>query len=198
MYGYKLGVNKDEITNGEAENKLNVVEGEVSNKDGSNMEATFTTQKYYMDDSSAKSAPVEADTIDSTSKTRGTNLKLVSAFLETKFQSDLTEKYELLLASTLKYNEKLVETINSENLLWKAENYKEFSHMSFKELNKFAGRNKKVKSKKFVSRDRKNLEKGNYIIKNKFKKKQNQVNINDIPENFNWKEKMSTPRSQVN
>jgi len=203
IYGYKLGVDKDQITNGEAENKMNVVEGVVEKKDSARQES-WESERYYMDDSSAsKSDLIEADTIDSRSSPQKSNLKLATAFLETNSKSDLSAKYEMLLASTLKYNEKLVETINSENLLWRAENYKEFSKMNFLELNKFAGRHKKVENLKITPRERefnvekKRLEAGGPNIKNQMKKKQSQTGIQDIPQNFSWKDKMSEPRSQV-
>jgi hypothetical protein len=204
IYGYKLGVNKDEITNGEAENKLNVVEGVVSRKEDSNSEEMYTSERYFMDDTNSKSEVIEADSIDSRSTPQKSNLKLPTAFLETKFKSDLSTNYEMLLASTLKYNEKLVETINSENLLWRAENYKEFSKMNFLELNKFAGRLKKVENLNKLPRDRlgsgdkKNPEMGGTSSKNLMRKKQSQIGIKDIPANFNWIDKMSEPRSQVN
>lgn len=218
MYGYKLGVNKDEVTNGEAENKLNVVQGEITrrNKDD---EGLYTQQKYYMDESSSNGEKVEADSFEAgstqssyikVSESGKNNLKKESAFLETKFESEFTEKNEMLLTSTttFTYNAMLVEAINSENLLFKAENYEEFSKMSFKELNKFAGRIKRLRNKKTSHKKRNGFsskkisELGSFIQKksNKLKiskDKENLMAINDIPENFSWAEKMSSPRSQV-
>jgi len=218
MYGYKLGVNKNEITNGEAQNKLNVVEGEITKKDASN-EVLYSTQKYYMDESSPKGEKVEPEVIESTApqsqyystfssdlasnNLKNKNLQKESIFLETKLLSDLKEKSELSLTTTAKFNEKFVESINSQNFLWKAENYEEFSHMSFKELNKFAGRNKKIKTRKSSHRERLGLgEKLNSnhmsssLNKNKFKRKE-KVENTEIPENFSWINYMTPARSQV-
>ena len=218
MYGQKLGVNKNEITNGEAQNKLNVVEGEITKKDGSN-EVLYSTQKYYMDESSTKGEKVEPDVVESTApqspyystspsnfasdNSKNKNLQKETVFLETKLLSDLTEKSELSLTTTGKFNEKFVETINSQKFLWKAENYKEFSHMSFKELNKFAGRNKKIKTRKSSYRERFGLGgkvNSNHMYSafntNKLKRKE-KAESNDIPENFTWNNLMTPPRSQV-
>jgi hypothetical protein len=218
MYGFKLGVNKDEVTNGEAQNKLNVVEGEISNRD-SNNESTFTQQRYYMDESSRNGEKVEADTIDvissmSSSSSAGVsgknNLKKETTFLETKFESELTDKNNMVLtsSSTFMYNSKLVNAINSENLLFKAHNYEQFSKMSFKELNKFAGRQKRVKNKRSTYKERFGLgsnkfsDLGSFIQQNSNKLKisresDKDIDINDIPEYFTWADKMSTARSQV-
>jgi hypothetical protein len=216
MYGYKLGINKDEITNGEAENKLNVVEGQITKKDSTD-EALYTSQKYYMDESSNKGEKVEPDVVESTapqsnyysthssSNSNNKNLQRESAFLETKLLSDSSEKSQLSLTTVSKYNKMLVETINLQNLLWKAENYEEFSNMSFKELNKFAGRNKKVKNRKSSYKERLGLGGKSYteysktgLNSKKLKRKEKEVNIIDIPENLSWADFMTPPRSQVN
>ena len=119
FYAEKLGVNPNEITNGEPGNKLLVVENTVqtvSNRvQNSNNEFNPT----------AMLSKQENDISDDE-----------TFFLESKVTN------HLMLSNQFKNHDEVVKRLNSMGNLWKAENYDQFKSMTIEELNKFAGRRK--------------------------------------------------------
>lgn len=124
FYAEKSGVNADEITNGEPGNKLLVVENTVqtiSNR-------VETTNDHF-----------SSTTMISKQETLGNEISDDETFF---LESKVTTK--LKLSSEFKNHEEVVKRLNSMGNLWKATNYHEFEGMTIGELNKFAGRSKKI------------------------------------------------------
>jgi hypothetical protein len=205
------------ITNGEAENKLNVLENQITSKDeennnnSSNSEnKTFNTVNIFFEKQESKGF-TEADIVD--------NISNESNFLQSKTYS----RNKLTLTAMFREHSKFVERVNAMNGMWKAENYDNFSKMTLEELNSFAGRKRKKNSRMslfsgrnifyndFEKQQKEEKEKDaelyypNKFLENASKKlrSNNKLKINDssdivLPEEFlEYKKHMSTPRSQV-
>lgn len=127
FFAHKNGVDHNQATNGEAENKLNVLENSVTSKDqGNNTEdRTFSTVNIFFE-KNANNESVEPDILD--------NMENEGNFLEAKSRNKMT------LTSKFKDHYMFVNRINSMNTFWKAENYEDFSNLTVEELNRFAGR----------------------------------------------------------
>lgn len=76
--------------------------------------------------------------VEDTVKSVSDDNQPVSSFIENKFQSYGMES----LTSEFKNHHEIVEKINSAQNMWEATLYSEFSDMTLKDLNKFAGRKK--------------------------------------------------------
>jgi len=79
------------------------------------------------------------------------------------------EKEKLELTSNFKDHAKVVERINSMNDLWKATNYEEFSKLTIKELNSFAGRRRHHHRSLFEKKRKYKKHKKTYRSKNRLK-----------------------------
>lgn len=219
--------NPDIPTNGEAENKLNVLENQITSKDeennnknnnngnSNNENRTFSTVNIFFEKQETKSI-IEPDIIE--------NISNESNFLESKANS----RNKLTLSAQFKDHSKFVERVNAMNGMWKAKNYENFSSMTLNELNSFAGRKRKKNSRmsllsgrNIFFNDFKNnndenekseeisftnrfLEGSSKKLKNNNRMKLNNFNLNDdssditLPEEFlEYRKHMSTPRSQV-
>ena len=117
------------VTNGEAENKLNVLENSVTSKSESNDELdeakTFSTVNIFFEKNQNEEA-VEPDILE--------NLENEGNFLESRSRNKMS------LTSKFKDHFIFVNKLNSMNTFWKAENYDNFSNLTVEELNRFAGR----------------------------------------------------------
>lgn len=207
--------NPDIATNGEAENKLNVLENQITNKEEDNNNSTnnenrtFSTVNIFFEKQENKSI-TEADIVD--------NISNETNFLESKTAS----RNKLTLTAQFREHSKFVERINAKNAMWKAENYDNFSSMTLEELNSFAGRKRKNNSRMSLLTGRniyfndfentneeseKNedlnypnrfLENGSKKLKSLNKIKRNESPDVPLPEEFlEYRKYMSTPRSQV-
>ena len=214
--------NPDIATNGEADNKLNVLENQITSKEeennnsySNNENRTFNTVNIFFEKQESKFI-TEADIVD--------NISNESNFLESKANS----RNKLTLTVQFKDHSKFVERVNAMNGMWKAENYDNFSTMTLEELNSYAGRKRKKNSRMSLLSGRniyfhnfknnneeyeKNeelkypnrfLESYSKKLKNNNKMKFNNLYLNDessdisLPEEFlEYKKHMSTPRSQV-
>ena len=129
FYATKNKVDSEQITNGEAENKLNVLENQITAKDdkSNNFRQQFSTVNIFFE--KQEKSLVEPDILD--------NKITEAVFLETKSREKLT------LHSKFKDHAKFVEKINAMNVMWKAHNYNQFSDMTIEELNSFAGRSRR-------------------------------------------------------
>jgi len=167
--GTKVGVDPNEVTNGEASNKQVVVEGSM-------------TEKTFLE----------------TNQTPREEIR----FMESKY----TERIEL--TANFKDHSKVVERINAENLSWKAAVYSEFEGKTVEQLNKLAGR-KKSRNGMFAdfslrSDQKKTMSKNSFHkfinsekrARKSLLRKPNRKN-EPMPEEFNWKEYMGPPKSQV-
>jgi hypothetical protein len=198
--GTKEGHTEDEVTNGEAENKQDVVEGSMKKKESEyeksflQRQQKFITPQYIYPQNEAR-------------------------FMESKFQN------KLQLSNTFKDHAKVVDRINTENLSWKAKNYEEFENLTIEEMNKFAG-NKKNKDGNYfdihfgTNKEKElnsensysyNNESGSGLESNMRKrdKKNSECDLEtirsrkiekyeDLPKNFVcWKKFMGSPKSQV-
>ncbi len=202
FFAEKVGVNPDEITNGEPGNKLIVVENTVqtvSNRAESNGDFNPTNMI-------SKQETVQNDINDDE-----------TFFLESKFTT------KIKLSSSFKDHEQVVKRLNSMGNLWKAANYDQYKDMTIEDLNNFAGRNRNkhqskieefrfkststsIKSDK-VKKDLSLLKKlSNYHLNHKktFLKTppqplaQSDSSYPDMPrEHTQWIKYMSEPRNQV-
>jgi ABC-type antimicrobial peptide transport system permease subunit len=202
FFAEKVGVNADEITNGEPGNKLIVVENTVqtvSNRAESNSDFNPTNMI-------SKQETVQNEINDDE-----------TFFLESKFTT------KIKLSSTFKDHDQVVKRLNSMGNLWKAANYEQYKDMTIEDLNNFAGRNKNkhhhkteefrlkststsIKSDK-VRKDLSLLKKlSNYHLNHKktFLKSppptlaQSDSSYPDMPrEHTQWIKYMSEPRNQV-
>ena len=218
FYARRNDVPNSEIaTNGEAENKLNVLENQITSKDqddnsssSHNENRTFSTVNIFFEKEQTKSI-TEPDIID--------NISNEINFLESRTNS----RNKLTLTAQFRDHSSFVERVNAMNGMWKAENYDNFSSMTLEELNSYAGR-KRMKNSKMSLLSGRNIyyndfenineenEKGedlNYPNKfiegaskklknnNKLRINENSVDIS-LPEEFlEYKKFMSIPRSQV-
>jgi hypothetical protein len=122
FYAEKMGVNADEITNGEPGNKLLVVENTVQ---------TISSRVERLNNYYSTTAMIsKQETLSNEINDDET------FFLESKAVS------ELKLTNEFKDHDRVVERLNSMGNLWKAANYDQFKSMSIQDLNKFAGRKK--------------------------------------------------------
>lgn len=202
FFAEKVGVNPDEITNGEPGNKLLVVENTVQtipNRGESN--GGFNPTNML-----SKEETVQNDINDDE-----------TFFLESKFTT------KLKLSTQFKDHDQVVKRLNSMGNLWKAANYDQFKEMTIEDLNKFAGRNKNkhqplteefrlksVSNSKKSHKVRKDLsllrKLSNYHLNHKktFLKRPKQTyaqtdsSYPDMPrEHTEWIKYMSEPRNQV-
>lgn len=217
FYGQKNNVENSEVaTNGEAENKLNVLENQISSRDNTNTKETptFDSVNIFFE-KQEKNSIVEPDIVD--------NMQTESNFLESKNES----RIKLTLHSQFKDHSQFVERINAMNLGWKAESYENFSGMTLEQLNNFAGRKKNYQKRmnlltgkdifvrqlkdidtseplyelnypnKFLENSIRKIR--NNRIKNVNPSSQNEIEEIEIPEEFlEYKKLMSPARSQVN
>jgi hypothetical protein len=126
FYGVKENANKDEVTNGEATNKLNVVEGIITKRN----------------DSAESNNILNTNSItpnDDIGEIRSLTNEIT--FLESETKVETLDKDKIQLNSEFKDHAKVVEHINSSDFLWKAENYEQFASMTLSELNRFADQN---------------------------------------------------------
>ena len=128
------------VTNGEAENKLNVLENSVTSKSESNDELdeakTFSTVNIFFEKNQNEEA-VEPDILE--------NLENEGNFLESRSRNKMS------LTSKFKDHFIFVNKLNSMNTFWKAENYDNFSNLTVEELNRFAGRKRSSHRKNTLS-----------------------------------------------
>jgi hypothetical protein len=226
FYGIKNNVEDYELaTNGEAENKLNVLENSITSKSDFNAneeldeKKTFSTVNIFFEKNQNEES-VEPDILD--------NIENEGNFLESSSRNKMT------LTAKFKDHFIFVNKLNSMNTFWKAENYENFSNLTVEELNRYAGRkrasnrknslfrgrniffgNEKVsdlsifEEKNFLESSVKKLKdvNNNIITKNvitdvkinsnKLKKNKKEEEIN-LPEQFlDYKNYMADPRSQV-
>lgn len=126
FFGHKLVDNYKEPTNGEADDKLIVVENVI------------------------KSAFIEKEAEIETEKNTYLKTFEQGRFMQTefnnKFENKFNNKFQMKTRSLLTLNaaftnhEEVVERINSMNLSWKAEVYNEFKGKTIADINKFSGR----------------------------------------------------------
>lgn len=171
FYGSKKGTNHDEVTNGEAPKKMVVVEGSMKEKVFLENKENIQNEQRFMD-----------------------------MELQTKFSTRLT------VTSQFKEHSKVVERINEMDLTWKATNYAEFENMTVEQLNKYAGRSKTknfsdinnlhTSEKKSSSNSNRRLY-SHSLSKKNFLKHKSHNKSQSIPLNFDWKDYMSEPKSQV-
>ena len=227
VYGEKQGVDKDEITGGEAENKLEVVQGKIIAKDdlSKNINNNSRNSKEEIkvitppvgDNSDDEKIEENIRKLEKQYSSTNANknkhkFKIERAFLESalNLESQSTTENKFLLTASFRDHSRFVNKINSMNYMWKAENYDQFSTMTLSELNRYAG--KKRFSSQSNTRNNKNgslshlhsgfkIRKKNTILfnlKDKFQfSKDSKNNSNDIPKNFSWAKLMTKPRSQV-
>ena len=203
FYAEKTGENPDQVTNGEASNKLLVFENTVTplNNRQENLNDLFSSPSLLSTQETLANQIEDDETF----------------FMETKATSHLE------LSSEFKDHDKVVERVNSMTNLWKAENYEQFKSLSIEDLNNLAGR-KKLKNVikqefrlKSVSTDNKShkikknlslLKKlSNYHLNHKksFLKNSEEgyypeadSKYSDMPkEHREWLKYMSPPRNQV-
>ncbi len=125
FYGHKIVPDYSKPTNGEATDKLIVLENSVK--------AAFIETKENEADKDSLFEIIKSERFMQTE----TNNKL-----ENKISSTVTTGFhtELKLTSEFTNHAEIVSRINSFNLGWKAEVYDEFKGMTIKELNKISGR----------------------------------------------------------
>ncbi len=184
FYAEKTGVDADKVTNEEVTNKLIVVGNSVKQKENNeDDEISFMENKIKLS---------TEEKIESHFSTE------LSSKLLNKFSADTENKVTTL------NSEKLVASINKMQTMWEATNYKEFSNMSLKELNSFAGRKKHHAhkhggEKKYIGKNFHFHSWLNHVESKKVNKKSNlKSNENyGMPENFlKWVPYMSEPRNQ--
>lgn len=219
FYAKRNDVPNPEIaTNGEAENKLNVLENQITSREDDNNNSsenqTFSTVNIFFEKQEKIKSIVEPDILD--------NVQNESNFLESRAHT----RNKITLHAQFKDHMKFVEKLNSMNGMWKAENYENFASMTVEELNSFAGRkrNKNSKMSLFSAKDiffnnnfvdtydeeselnnqSKFLESSLKKLKNSNRMKSNRSLSNkdsdeiELPEEYlEYKKYMSTPRSQV-
>jgi len=211
FFAVKNNVDYKMVTNGEAENKLNVLENSVTSKDDQQQDdnKTFSTVNIFFE-KNQKEESVEPDIMD--------NMENEGNFLESRSRNKMT------LTSKFKDHFMFVNRLNSMNTFWKAENYENFSNLTVEELNRYAGRKRASHKKNTLFKGR-NIFFGNEkgtsndlpVEKNflesstkKLKTKNNKIknpNVNRkndnedeivLPEQFlEYKKHMADPRSQV-
>jgi hypothetical protein len=213
FYAIKNNVDHDMVTNGEAENKLNVLENSVTSKSESNDELdeakTFSTVNIFFEKNQNEEA-VEPDILE--------NLENEGNFLESRSRNKMS------LTSKFKDHFIFVNKLNSMNTFWKAENYDNFSNLTVEELNRFAGRKRSSHRKNTLFKGRniffgneKEIDNDNQTEKNflesaiknlsiksnklkadvNFGNNEKEVQIN-LPDQFlQYKKYMAEPRSQV-
>ncbi len=126
---------------------------------------------------------------------------------DTSFMEDsLSVKLQNSNALTAMSHDEVVEKINTMQNMWSATNYNEFSNMSIRELNNFAGRKKHSPHSKKNPHNKINsfdewLETATNIkknLKNSLKNRKNSLKNNDgFPKEFlKWVPYMSNPRNQ--
>lgn len=216
FYAKRNDVPNSEIaTNGEAENKLNVLENQITSKDEENTNSnsnnenrTFNTVNIFFEKSESNFI-TEPDIVE--------NISNESNFLESKSHA----RNKITLTAQFKDHSKFVERVNAYNGMWKAENYDNFAGMTLEELNSFAGRKRKKNSRMSLLSGRniyyndfenqnenersEELSYSNRFLEGASKKlkSHNKFKINEsadvsLPEEFlEYKKFMSTPRSQV-
>jgi len=216
FYAKRNDVPKPDIaTNGEAENKLNVLENQITSREDDNNSTdnqTFSTVNIFFEKQEKVKSIVEPDIVD--------NVQNESNFLESRAHT----RNKITLYAKFRDHMKFVEKVNSMNGMWKAENYDNFATMTVEELNSFAGRKRNKNSKmslfnakdifynnNFVDDEQSELNDQNKFIESSVKKLKNSNRIKskrshsnkksdeiELPEEFlEYKKFMSTPRSQV-
>jgi len=132
FYGHKLGVNYKEPTNGEADDKLLVVENVIK--------PAFIEKEVQVEIKNQ-----EKNFLKNFDAGRFMQTEFNNKF-ENKLNNKLTVKTRNLLSldSEFTNHEEVVDRINSMNLGWKAEVYSEFKGKTIADINKFSGRAGKV------------------------------------------------------
>lgn len=143
FYATKNNVDHNMVTNGEAENKLNVLENSVTSKSDSETNnenneldesKTFSTVNIFFEKNQNEES-VEPDILE--------NIQNEGNFLESSSRNKIT------LTAKFKDHFMFVNKLNSMNTSWKAENYENFSNLTVEELNRIAGRKRASKRNSF-------------------------------------------------
>lgn len=190
-YAEKVGVDPNKITNEEVQNKLVVIENSVktTNED----EISFMENKIKL----STEEGLESHFSTELSNSMKSSLKLNSLNFNMNSSKSRITTYN---------SSELVSKINKMQTMWEAKNYKEFSNMSLKELNKFAGRkkhhfHKHGGEKKYIG---KNFHFHSWVKHPTSEKQKKLNNIKSqkednygLPENFlEWVHYMPEPRNQ--
>lgn len=151
FYGHKLVQRFDKPTNGEASDKLIVLENSI--KSSAFIQTSEAEDGAQEGNNSNKNNRAEIDT----ERTKYKKALNSSRFLQTEFNNKLANKSAskskaktqmstkayLTLTSEFTNHAEIVERINSLNLSWKAGVYDEFKDLSISDLNKVLGRKSK-------------------------------------------------------
>jgi len=205
FYATKKVADPFKITNGEVEDKQNVVEGfkrkptkatKIKVKHVNNPNGGTPTEIKDLNTISQEVTKLEHEKDNLTVNTMNfmeTESKLGSKLrnkmrLKSRFTSQSTSTTSLKLSSAFKEHDKVVNRINKLDLGWKAYNYDQFNDLTIGQLNKLSGRqNQRVKSKK-----------RNPTKTQTTNKSASDPNFKDLPKEFlDWKEFVAPARSQV-
>lgn len=178
LYGTKEGANKDQITNGEADNKLNVVEGQITQKDSATNQITFLALETQ---STLKSESL------SQNKER---LQLTAKFKDhSKFVERINSmNYMWKAENYAEFSSMTLGELNrfaGRNKMRKHGKHGMKSDMS----ETFASQ-----VMRFSNLGKNKLRRGKRDNVSSFRQFNN--TITEVPKEFSWKDKMSKPRSQ--
>jgi len=198
----KLKVNHLEITSKDSKNNISILEptnNDLENNILSSMlnmqfksignSITFPAENKpdNMNDSNKSSNENGDNSLNEKTKTQKNNLRRlynkvkINSFLELQTKEKGTSL--MTLSANFRNHALYVSKLNNVQKNWSAEVNPEFSHMTIKELNKFAG----------ITRNKNSRSSSNNIPKNS-----NKEDVSDLPKNFDWKNYLRPAGSQGN
>ena len=158
FYAKKIVENPNQVTNGEPNGKLMVVEGQIKKINNSLENKQKFAAKNRFKSVKTEIGPKEIVDLEKQNNRKNAinNLKSKDKYNVENIIDSLSQELSFLetsekvnVSNNFKDHKKVVDTINSITDLWEATNYHEFSSMTIEQLNNFAGRKKRAHPYRF-------------------------------------------------